>query len=75
MGNADVLMKDIAGIIESSNPSCGTKKECETKCGECGAERIKARVNDWLKEKGAIHNVLVEKERATLWVKVPLRLE
>lgn len=54
MGNADVLMKDIAEVIESSHPSCGQKKECETKCGECGAARIKTAVNKWLEEQKAI---------------------
>ncbi len=46
MGNAEVLMKNIAEVIESSNPSCGMKKECETKCGECGAARIKTLIKE-----------------------------
>jgi len=34
------MKEEIASIIEQSNPSCGLKKACNTKCGECGAGRI-----------------------------------
>jgi len=34
------IRKEVAKIVEQSRPSCGLKKECNTECGKCGAERI-----------------------------------
>lgn len=34
------IREEVAKIVAQSHPSCGLKKECNTKCGECGAERI-----------------------------------
>ena len=34
------LKKSIAVEVELSRISCGIRKECNTECGKCGAERI-----------------------------------
>jgi len=36
------IEEKIAKIIEQSHPGCGLSKECNTECGKCGAERLKA---------------------------------
>jgi len=46
------MRNEIAKIVEESRPSCGLKKECWTKCGECGADRIKDKFVEVLKKLG-----------------------
>jgi len=43
------IIREIARIVEQSRPSCGLMKECNTECGNCGAERIMS----YLAEQGA----------------------
>lgn len=42
------IRDEVARIIEQSRPSCGLPKECNTECGECGADRILSYLGDEL---------------------------
>ena len=44
------IKDEVIMIVENSNPSCGLRMECYTECGECGAERIKDVMLDWLEK-------------------------
>lgn len=40
MSELGEIRKEIARIVDQSCPSCGLLKECNTECGECGADYI-----------------------------------
>jgi len=46
------MKQEIADIIEDSHPGCSQRKECYSKCGECGAERVLTVFLLWLTQHG-----------------------